>query len=477
MKKSIPYFLFVLLQAFISGCVQEGSDNLPFGEVSFSAVTINNFEQGDPSLRLSEASPWRHIYKKSAEIIITHNKSGKEYTLFYDPSNFNQDYRIKLPFGEYSFKSEVEGMNHESYLPFKVKGEFSLYATSLDITLQASTNYGLITVKAEYVESADIGEDCKMQPTEDGQYFYLYIKEGLKPTLKIYETFNGSYFEKELEIHAHVHYHFFLKLTERKGQLNYIDLAIGEFDYVEEYFEIVDSVVYDASGNPYPVVKIGDQYWLAENLISTRFCNGEDIPIQPFPYLMEMYFDENIPVVAFSSINGYYSGYYNIHAATDQRNICPCGWHVSTDEDWKLLETYLGMPIDELDNLGMNRGAGQNVGGKLKATDWRNPFIPPIADYNNDATNESGFTAYPSEEMIFWDILDPDDLDSPGYWVVEGDNDGIWWALGKKNEPILTRTVNPYIGSSAEVTNSTGVDRNLFRVESHKLFPIRCVKD
>lgn len=69
----------------------------------------------------------------------------------------------------------------------------------------------------------------------------------------------------------------------------------------------------------------------------------------------------------------------------DSRGLCPAGWKIPGENDWKTLEMYLGMPADEVNNLEW-RGGDANVGGKLKADNgWRSP--------NTGATNESGFTA------------------------------------------------------------------------------------
>jgi len=86
-----------------------------------------------------------------------------------------------------------------------------------------------------------------------------------------------------------------------------------------------------------------------------------------------------------SSNSASFGKLYNWYTAIDPRNVCPAGWHVSSDEDWISMESYLGMPFSQLDSMGW-RGASQNVGGKLKALSslWTNP--------NSGANDESGFS-------------------------------------------------------------------------------------
>lgn len=146
--------------------------------------------------------------------------------------------------------------------------------------------------------------------------------------------------------------------------------------------------VTDIDGNVYLTVKIGDQWWMAENLKVTHYRNSEPIPnvtgnsawaaLSTGAYC---YYNNN------SSNAAVYGALYNWYAVNDSRNIAPAGWHVPTDAEWKQLEMYLGMSQPEADQ---NEWRGTDEGGKLKETGtsyWESP--------NTGATNESGFTARP----------------------------------------------------------------------------------
>lgn len=135
--------------------------------------------------------------------------------------------------------------------------------------------------------------------------------------------------------------------------------------------------VEDAGGNTYQTIGIGSQIWMTENLKTTKLNNGTDIA----------QVTEN---AAWSSLTGpgycwydndevankeTYGALYNWYTVISSR-LCPEGWHVPTDADWTILETFLG---------------GSNVAGrKTKETGtlhWMNP--------NSGADNESGFTGLP----------------------------------------------------------------------------------
>ena len=82
------------------------------------------------------------------------------------------------------------------------------------------------------------------------------------------------------------------------------------------------------------------------------------------------------------------------------QGICPAGWHIPTDDEWKTLEMYLGMTQAQADDEGWR---GVDEGGKLKeagTTHWVSPNI--------GATNSSGFTALPTGHRNtggdFWNL-------------------------------------------------------------------------
>jgi uncharacterized protein (TIGR02145 family) len=151
---------------------------------------------------------------------------------------------------------------------------------------------------------------------------------------------------------------------------------------------IVNRIVTDIDGNVYRTVKIGDHWWMAENLKVTRYRNGDSIPIVTDNRAWESlttgaicYFDNDSNNVATYGI------LYNYYAIDDSRGFAPEGWHIPTDEEWKELETFLGMSRSEADGTGHR---GTDEGGRLKEAGTEHWLSP-----NTGATNETGFTALP----------------------------------------------------------------------------------
>ncbi len=184
-------------------------------------------------------------------------------------------------------------------------------------------------------------------------------------------------------------------------------LTVGTLYYVRAYasngegtgygsiisLSTTDSVgtMTDIDANTYRTVKIGNQWWMAENLKVTHYRNGEAIP-----NVTDSTDWEALTTGAHCEYNNdvnnvaTYGRLYNWYAVSDSRNIAPAGWHVPTDAEWKQLEMALGMSQSQADVAGIRITA---EGGKLKAVGtahWDSP--------NTGATNESGFSAMPGGE-------------------------------------------------------------------------------
>jgi uncharacterized protein (TIGR02145 family) len=132
----------------------------------------------------------------------------------------------------------------------------------------------------------------------------------------------------------------------------------------------------DGDNNNYPVVKIGTQTWMAENLKTTKYNDGNVIPNVTdgtwSTLTTPAYCWYVNDAVTYKATYGALYNWYTVNTG----KLCPTGWHAPTDAEWTILNTYLG---------------GESVaGGKLKETGtahWNSP--------NTGATNETGFTALP----------------------------------------------------------------------------------
>jgi uncharacterized protein (TIGR02145 family) len=123
------------------------------------------------------------------------------------------------------------------------------------------------------------------------------------------------------------------------------------------------SVVSDIEGNIYRTIEIGDQWWMAENLKTTKFKNGADIPLLTDNELWLStttaaygWFDND--QVTYGNTYGALYNWYTINTG----DLCPAGWHVPSESEWNELELTLGMPREELNTTGFR---GTTQGSKM----------------------------------------------------------------------------------------------------------------
>ena len=179
------------------------------------------------------------------------------------------------------------------------------------------------------------------------------------------------------------------------GLLNIVDIIVEVNCILENCWENQPSCV-DYDGNVYETVQIGDQHWMAENLKTTHYSNGDEI----------------VFINNHDSWDNYNTGYYAIYnndqsnveihgnlynwaAVNDNRGICPEGYHIPSDEEWSELVVYLD-PEANPNAENHDELHTEIAGGFLKDTGtiqgnngfWEEP--------NLGATNESGFSALPS---------------------------------------------------------------------------------
>ncbi len=162
-----------------------------------------------------------------------------------------------------------------------------------------------------------------------------------------------------------------------------------------------EDMVMDVDGNIYRLVTIGDQTWMADNLKASRYPDKSPIPLVEDKMEWFHFTRESEGYSWYENVltHGYaYGGLYSWAAATAAHDgislieegvqgVCPNGWHLPSDDEWKHLEMYLGMSQDEAD---ASKWRGEDQGGKLKQEGiayWKSP--------NTSATDEFGFSALP----------------------------------------------------------------------------------
>jgi uncharacterized protein (TIGR02145 family) len=224
-----------------------------------------------------------------------------------------------------------------------------------------------------------------------------------------------------------------LKFTGRAGVHGtvYMDVPVSSKTITFNFIPCIDF-----DNNSYTIVQIGDQWWMAENLKTTKYITGDDIPeITGQTNWMALstgahcYFD-NDPDNALV-----YGCLYNWYAAIDIRNPCPANWHTPSDAELIVLTTFLG--------------GDAMAGGKMKETGIVHWLTP-----NTGATNESGMT------------LIGGGLRSYGNFMAMGYGASLWSTTAYDDIFAWNRDIFYY----NTVSNRSGTDKK-------SGLSIRCVKD
>ena len=197
-----------------------------------------------------------------------------------------------------------------------------------------------------------------------------------------------------------------------------IEIVVTEYTGI-----LVGSFTDPRDGQVYDTLQIGSQTWFVDNLnyeVDSSWWYNNDAD------------------------NG--KKYGRLYTWDAAQGACPDGWHLPTDDEWKTLESYVGLRHDLLDLMGWR---GFDEGKKLKATSgW---------EYHGNGTNSTGFSALPA-----------------GFRDVNGDFASLgeieaWWAA---TEYSVNTEQGWWHGLEAQVNL---IGRNV--INKDNAISVRCLKD
>ena len=186
-------------------------------------------------------------------------------------------------------------------------------------------------------------------------------------------------------------------------------------------------------------MKIGDRVWLAENLRSTKFQDGTPVNTGFVP-------DDNDKNLSS------YGRLYDWNDVSNSRNICPAGWRVASDEDWKSLETAIGIVESDLDKEGW-RGE-KDVAITLKAAQPNTLF----KRFDQSQVNKYKFSATPAGVKL-------------GNWyITQGMYTEFWTSSNATEKEAFARTL------AYSWWNSHKGEIRRTKLKKSYMLSVRCVK-
>ncbi len=185
------------------------------------------------------------------------------------------------------------------------------------------------------------------------------------------------------------------------------------------------STVTDIDGNTYKIVKIGDQWWMAENLKVTKYADGTVIPHVMGKSKWEALGENNTDKAYCFYNNDASLGYgalYTFAAATNGtphsgsdyvQGACPAGWDLPSDAEWTQLKNYMIANGYNYDGSTSGDKIGKALASKIE---WNNSSDVGDVGNNPSANNRSGFTALPGGIRTSSGSFD------------DKINGGVWWS-------------------------------------------------
>ena len=212
-----------------------------------------------------------------------------------------------------------------------------------------------------------------------------------------------------------------------------------------------NETVTDIDGNVYNTVQIGQQCWMRENLRTTKYADGTEIPVgdtisSMTPYRYAPNNDEsNIPTYGYL-----YNWAAVMHGAASSdvnpsgvQGICPTGWHVPSDAEWIQLTDYVSgrsQYVCGSDNTYIAKALTSTTG-------WESDTSTCAVGNDLSANNATFFSALPAGYYSgnYYDFAR-----RTGFWsATENDSyDALYRFLGLSSAAVLMGIGNNDFGFS-----------------------------
>lgn len=334
------------------------------------------------------------VDSKKYECRLTENyqlESGAacELTLLYDPAIGISGITTDINDWKEGSKSEVTPVEKEEKTEIPVS-DFD-FAESSVYNIRTSEGILVAEVCEEYLSADGIqAQAIVIYPVQDG----------------ISDWSNGTVLEivnEKDEVHGGK-----VSWNETTNVLNYLP---GNQVPISSFYIASDlSIVFDTPTDPlllsvgkktltdgrgkeamvYPIVKIGTQYWMRENLKTTLYNDGKKITAKTssnYSKISAGYFKNSSYI------------FYNKAVVTSGK-LAPKGWKIADDEAWKVLKTYL----NEDANLLKSRELWKKSDYTLENLTGFNAI--PTGGYTKKKEEDYSTYGFAKEYALFWNMGD-----------------------------------------------------------------------
>lgn len=244
--------LFVIPLFFIS-CVRDNNDNEKNNLVSFDvSMSIPSFgvygTDKSANSQAAKSSTFEHIFKDEIDVVFTSTTTDFTTTLTVTPNDLSSTPSIELPYGTYSWTItndliRTEGVDYyfPEYLPVYGSGSVEVYSSNVSLDLLVDTDYGLVTVQKENIDSVKIilGQSFEKNLILNDNLYYIYSfsSEALYLSIKEnkYNTTIQTAIAETSVVKAKTHYNYILAFSD--VDVNSITLKTAAFEQFDYYLQ------------------------------------------------------------------------------------------------------------------------------------------------------------------------------------------------------------------------------------------------
>ncbi len=251
MKKLILLLFIVTLNS----CFKDSNDADKNTMVSFDvSLSIPSFgvygTDKSTSSQASKSSSFEHIFKDAVDVVFTSTTTDFTATLTINPNDLSNTPSIDLAYGTYSWTisntlSYDDGLdyNFPEYLPIYGSGSVEVFSSSISLDLLVDTDYGLVTVQKENIDSAKIhffdnienGKSLILK--ENIYYIYSATSDGLYLSIEEnkYNTTIQTAIGESSVVRPKTHYNYILAFSD--VDVNSITLKTAAFEQFDYYLQ------------------------------------------------------------------------------------------------------------------------------------------------------------------------------------------------------------------------------------------------
>ena len=203
--------------------------------------------------------------------------------------------------------------------------------------------------------------------------------------------------------------------------------------YTTPVSHTVGGGVQDIDGYNYSTVIIGGDEWMAENLRTSRYANGDTIAFVEDDLEWDGYtIGKTCWYENDSTTYGSFGRLYNWPTTVDPRNVCPVNWHVPSDLEWYELMSFLDSNAETLCSTCLDYDESLIGSYMLQDTLYPSDF--------GFATNSAGFNG---KTLGYRDGFGDFEVPSSAHWWTTTEYYSQWAILRRLNEHVVEHVQLP----------------------------------